>query len=86
MQTLEEPNLLTSYPSLRPGDLVLHSNLNPFGHQFLSKEPITAIDVTIVSPLLDFQTYSSTIQYANKDILKHHLYCESKNIIYQYKK
>ena len=45
---MEDEGLLPTYPSLRPGDVTLHSACNPLQNQLNFRPPITAIDITTI--------------------------------------
>ena len=75
---LEEPDLLPSFPSLRPGDVTLHSNTDPLTNLLNYKPPLTAIDCTFISTLPTKMSAPTCLKTANNNRIKHHLHCESK--------
>jgi len=74
----EAENLLPSYPSIRPGDVTLHSGTHPFEHQLNFKAPITAIDCTMIGPQDKCHAQPSCLKEAQNNRLKHHLLNEMK--------
>ena len=75
---MEDIGILPSYPSLRPGDVLLHSSSNPLQNQLNFKSPITAIDITTIGHQPPCMESPSTLKETNDNSLKHHLDQESK--------
>ena len=74
----EAENLLPSYPSIRPGDVTLHTGTHPFEHQLNFKAPITAIDCTMIGPQNKCHSHPTCLKEATNNRLKHHLHNEMK--------
>ena len=75
---MEETDLLPSFPSIRPGDITLHSNCDPLTKNLKFKFPIVAIDVTTIGNQSKETITPETLKKATTNRLKHHLKHECK--------
>ena len=59
---MEETDLLPSFPSIRPGDITLHSNIDPLAKNLNFKFPIVVIDVTTIGNQPNDTTIPDTLK------------------------